>query len=99
MTIIYREVAIESAEQAEALPLGTVATHTDDQGQIDQTALRIRGGWEFSGVERSPGYFPADEGIGLVALVPTEVSIQGHRIHEGAKVIEATYYIHEERRR
>ena len=46
MTVLYRPVLIESAEQAEALPIGTVTITPNEVGQVDQAAVRVRGGWQ-----------------------------------------------------
>ena len=62
MTTLYRPVPIESAEQAEALPIGTVVIRTR-AGAIEKG---IRGWW--SGLTRVPDRTP----IGSTALVPIE---------------------------
>ena len=69
MTTLYRPVLIESAEQAEELPIGTVAARHD--GDWHDAAVKLFGGawreasaedWVVSGVEV----------VGWTALVPIE---------------------------
>lgn len=62
MTVIYVPVKIESAEQAEALPQDTVATHDEDWPRIKDGAL-----WQTS-VE----YSTAADMVGWTALVRIE---------------------------
>ena len=66
MSVLYRPVLIESAEQAEALPVGAVAL-TDYHG----VAIRLDYGlgWSGAGDEMS---FHHDEMVGGTALVPVE---------------------------
>lgn len=64
---LYREVLIESVEQAEALPVGTVAL-TDYHG----VAIRLDYGLGWSGAGDEPS-FHHEEMVGGTALVPTEV--------------------------
>ena len=67
MTTLYKPVLIESAEQAEALPVGTVATVT---GGAD-AAVRVAfgNGWSVSGDELTDA---SEHMIGWTALVPIE---------------------------
>ena len=45
MTTLYKPVLIETAEQAEALPIGTLAhAPADDLGDA-QACIRVEGGW------------------------------------------------------
>lgn len=67
---VYVPRLIESAEQAEALPVGTVAVHYPRHGMEDQAAVRVRGGWEFTGT--NPHTFDHREAVGMEALVPIE---------------------------
>lgn len=60
---IYREVLIESAEQAEALPDGTVATHRDHW-----PLEKFRDVWE--GCDTTRGH---SQVTGWTVLVPVEV--------------------------
>lgn len=64
---LYREILIESAEQAEQLPLGTVATSPI----VDAVAVRVGYGlgWSVSGDEMSDMH---EHLIGWTALVPIE---------------------------
>lgn len=70
MSTIYVPVLIESAEQAEALPVGTVVVHYPRHGMEDQAGIRVRGGWEFTG--STPDVFGHQEAVGMEALVPIE---------------------------
>ena len=45
MTTLYRPVLIESAEQAEALPVGTVARSHGSDGEPTHACLRMANGW------------------------------------------------------
>ena len=75
MITLYRPVLIESAEQAEALPLGTVAITPDEVGQVDQAAVRVRGGWHSTGAANehgTPFLYPHPAVVGDTALVPIE---------------------------
>ena len=67
MTTLYRPVLIESADQAEALPLGMVATSP----VIDAVAIRVGYGlgWSVSGDEMSDQHAHM---VGWTALVPIE---------------------------
>ena len=72
MTTIYKPALIETAEQAEALPLGTVALYTAALPQ-DMTALVLGGdgidgpGWQDEHEIKEHEYV-----IGWTALVPIE---------------------------
>ena len=69
MTTLYRPVLIESAEQAEALPIGTIAILRDGT-RIRQTLTRTGnrlGPWEMD----MRGYRHALV-VGFTALVPIE---------------------------
>ena len=75
MTVIYVPVKIESAEQAEALPVGTVAIDLDGQGRPRQASIRVRCGWYCTGevaADGSPWLAPYDAMVGDYALVPVE---------------------------
>ena len=75
MTTLYRPVLIESAEQAEALPIGTVTITPDEVGQVDQAAVRVRGGWHSTGFANehgTPFLYPHLAVVGDTALVPIE---------------------------
>ena len=66
MTTLYRPVLIESAEQAEALPEGTVAFQSWGHGT---TARTLTGGrW----ITPSGAALPHAEVVGMQALVPIE---------------------------
>ena len=75
MTTLYKPVLIESAEQAEALPIGTVTITPNEVGQVDQAAVRVRGGWHSTGVATehgTPFLYPHPAVVGDTALVPIE---------------------------
>src|SRR5699024_3677946 len=75
MTIVYVPRLIESAEQAEALPIGTVAIDLDSQGQPRQASIRVRCGWYCTGeveADGSPWLAPHDVMAGDYALAPIE---------------------------
>ena len=75
MTTLYRPVLIETAEQAEALPVGTVAIDLDGQGQPRQASIRVRGGWYCTGsvaADGSPWLAPHVVMAGDYALAPIE---------------------------
>ena len=75
MTTLYKPVLIESAEQAEALPVGTVAIDLDSQGQPRQASIRVRCGWYCTGeveADGSPWLAPHDAMAGDYALAPIE---------------------------
>ena len=75
MTVVYVPRLIESAEHAEALPLGTVSIDFDSQGQPYQASIRVRGGWYCTGevaADGSPWLAPHDVMAGDTALVPIE---------------------------
>ena len=71
MTTLYRPVLIESTEQAEALPRGTVATH--GEGNMTLTAHRVTSiavkpdAW--NGMD---DLLSSNDMIGWTALVPIE---------------------------
>jgi hypothetical protein len=77
MTTLYRSVVIESAEQAEALPIGTPVVHHPRHGMEDQAGIRVRGGWEFTGT--NPDTFGHQEAVGMEALVPIEATEESMR--------------------
>ena len=62
MTTLYKPVLIESAEQAEALPIGTVATH-----RYHWPLEKFQGVWQYC-----DGVFDHRDMVGWTALVPIE---------------------------
>ena len=66
MTTLYRPVLIESAEQAEAMPPGTVALRSWGDGTTARTLTNGR--W----ITPSGGAMPHVETVGFTALVPIE---------------------------
>src|SRR5699024_1238223 len=80
---IYVPRLIESAEQAEALPVGTVSMDLDSQGQPRQASIRVRCGWYCTGeveADGSPWLAPHDAMAGDYALVPIEAEEETHSI-------------------
>ena len=63
MTVLYKPVRIESAEQAEALPEGAIATHDEHWPVVRCTPNR----WESSARDMEHA-----ELVGWTALVPIE---------------------------
>lgn len=71
MTALYRPVLIESSEQAEALPLFTIATIEDSPATgYPEVARKIVNGWRNR--DLIDGRIPHAEMIGWTALVPIE---------------------------
>ena len=71
MTTLYRPVLIESAEQAEALPLFTIATIEDSPVTgYPEVARKIVNGWRNR--DLVDGRIPHADMIGWTALVPIE---------------------------
>ena len=66
MTTLYRPVRIETAEQAEALPEGTVAILGWGLGSDIRT--RTSNGW----ITRTGSVLPSADVVGWTALVPVE---------------------------
>ncbi|WP_270409512.1 hypothetical protein [Brachybacterium paraconglomeratum] len=72
MTALYRPVLIESAEQAESLPDGTLAHgHWPDRQYGDGLVKKIGGAWMPKSVTEI-GLAPSDALVGWTALVPIE---------------------------
>lgn len=70
MTILYRPVLIESAEQAEALPIGTVAIDKPDTAPPSGACIKgSDGGWYETG---GPTPWEGEQMVGDTALVPIE---------------------------
>lgn len=76
MTILYKPVLIESAEQAETLPLNTMAISADG---VDP-AIRKEDGWR--GIFGDPPYSHA-EMVSDYALVPIEAEEEWTVGHDG----------------
>lgn len=70
MTTLYKPVLIESAEQAEALPEGTVALQSWGHGTTARTLTNGR--W----ITPSGAALPHVEAVGFTALVPIEAHTQ-----------------------
>lgn len=69
MTTLYKPVLIETAAQADALPIGTVALVRDDT----EEAVAAK---TWSDVWRIAGYwpdYPNSDAVGWTALVPVEI--------------------------
>ena len=75
MTTLYRPVLIESAEQAEALPVGTVATHSSGAGM--DHAHKVGPGDHLSREWMSLSADVTDaKMVGWTALVPLDVEVE-----------------------
>ena len=75
MTVIYVPVKIGSAEQAEALPVGTVARSHGSDGEPTHACLRVANGWwctDETSDDGSPFLVPHVGMVGDTALVPIE---------------------------
>ena len=71
MTTLYRPVLIETAEQAEALPLFTIATIEDSPvAGYPEVARKIVNGWRNR--DLADGRIPHADMVGWSALVPIE---------------------------
>lgn len=71
MTILYRPVLIESAEQAEALPAGTIALHGSPGGRSVASRLPDPHGLLLGWIT-SDGRESFEGMVGWTALVPVE---------------------------
>lgn len=79
MTTLYKPVLIESAEQAEALPVGTVAIESGEQGQAVGASIRVQGGWHCTGYCLDFGgseTLKHSDMVGDTALAPIEAEEQ-----------------------
>ena len=79
MTTLYRPVLIESAEQAEAMPAGTVALRSWGDGTTARTLTNGR--W----ITPSGGAMPHVETVGFTALAPIEAEEGTDTIQAGAE--------------
>lgn len=93
---LYRPVRIESAEQAEALPIGTVALdhptgNADRLPYVKATAARWASVWGVDdlGVIDAYGTAPNEAMVGDQALVPIEAEEEWKTLHEGAWHLKA----------
>ena len=78
MTTLYRSVLIESAGQAEALPLSTRAIRPDGQAAARLDGVSEGGQWT-----SKLRLYAHDEVIGWTALVPVEAEEEWTVGHEG----------------
>ena len=76
MTTLYKPVLIESAEQAETLPEGTIATHDEHWPAVRCTPNR----WESSARDMKHA-----DMVGWTALVPIEAEEGTDTIQTGAE--------------
>lgn len=77
--ILYKPVLIETAEQAEALPEGTVATHGGTDGYAYEVAIRDDEGLWWSapgGLGQEEPAYASKTIVGFIALVPIEAEEQ-----------------------
>ena len=75
MTVIYVPVKIGSAEQAEALPVGTVARSHGSDGEPTHACLRMANGWwctDETNDDGTPFLVPHAGMVRDTALVPIE---------------------------
>lgn len=72
MTTLYRSVPIESAEQAEALPAGTLARHSEGAGMDHAHKIAAMPGLMGSHWVSSMGVESNAAMVGWTALVPIE---------------------------
>lgn len=72
MTTLYRPVLIESAEQAEALPAGTLARHSEGAGMDHAHKIAAMPGLMGSHWVSSMGVESNAAMVGWTALVPIE---------------------------
>ena len=75
MITLYRPVKIESAEQAEALPVGTVARSHGSDGEPTHACLRMANGWwctDETNDDGTPFLVPHAGMVRDTALVPIE---------------------------
>lgn len=75
MTTLYKPVLIESAEQAEALPVGTFAVAPANTRWAAQASVRVRNGWHCTGETEEDGDMTLIQHramVGDTALVPIE---------------------------
>lgn len=82
MTTLYRPVLIESAEQAEQLPIGTVAVNPQDR---TEASVRVQNGWHVTGqgeMDGTPSLFKHRDMVGDLALVPIEAEEERQAIAE-----------------
>lgn len=75
MTTLYRPVLIESAAQAEAFPVGTVARSHGSDGEPTHACLRMANGWwctDETNDDGTPFLVPHAGMVRDTALVPIE---------------------------
>ena len=80
MTTLYKPVLIETAEQAEALPVGTVATHPEF---FPMEAFQADEGTMWTGFDRD--IVEPEDMVGWTALVPIEAEEGTDTIQTGAE--------------
>ena len=80
MTTLYKPVLIETAEQAEALPVGTVATHPEF---FPMEAFQAGEGTMWTGFDRD--IVEPEDMVGWTALVPIEAEEGTDTIQTGAE--------------
>lgn len=89
MTTLYKPVLIESAEQAEALPIGTMAVNPQDR---TEASVRVQNGWHVTGVGKmdgTPSLFKHRDMVGDLALVP----IKAEEEHVAPDAITYSRYV------
>ena len=90
MTILYRPVLIESAEQAQALPIGTVARADYIPEGWTYVTVRVQGGWRDEHFQLT-GPLPHSEVVSMTALVSIEAEEETrlHIVRSGARTTTA----------
>lgn len=80
MTTLYRPVLIETAEQAEALPIGTIATSAQDAGGVWRK--RTATSWARASMKPSlwTNHGIANPDAAITALVPIEAEEEATRL-------------------
>ena len=79
MTTLYKPVLIESVEQAEALPEGTVAISEEFAPEV---FVKDEDSWMGT---HGPGAFTNESAVGLEALVPIEAEEGTDTVQTGAE--------------
>lgn len=83
MTTLYKPVLIETAEQAEALPTGTLARHSEGAGMDHAHKIAAMPGLMGSHWVSSMGVESNAAMVGWTALVPIEAEEEWALIYDG----------------
>ena len=88
MTTLYKPVMIETAEQAEALPVGTVARSHGSDGEPTHACLRMANGWwctDETNDDGTPFLVPHAGMVRDTAFVPIEAEEGTDTVQTGAE--------------